>query len=443
MPLPFRSRAMDPTIHTSIPTIPRRPRAPDRRRPRSKSCACSTASIDPELHADIVELGMVDDIKVGSDGAVTVKVALTTAGLPAADPDQTGRRVEGPRLARCHRRLRRVRRDDRRAEARPPCSAHAGTHARTRRHRGPLHHRASSRSRAGRVASASRRSPSTSPSRSPRRAARSACSTPTSGASACRGCSASKAGSAAPTARSTPNMVEVPNPDDPAGPAGTVKVVSMGFLVDDESTALMWRGLILTKALEQFLTDVRWGEIDYLLIDMPPGHRRHPDGPGPACFRRPRCSSSPRRRSRRRRSRCASPTWPAAAYVKIVGVVENMSEFVPPDGSRHPVFGRGGGEALARRDRRAARRPHPARAGGVAKAATPAGRSCSSTPDSAAGVEFRRLADRIVDELLPPIEMSGARPVSSTDRGRRSRRRQRTGRRTPGPVHVVDHGYLT
>ena len=45
----------------------------------------------------------------------------------------------------------------------------------------------------------------------------------------------------------------------------------MGFLVDDESTALMWRGLILTKALEQFLTDVRWGELDYLLVDMPPG----------------------------------------------------------------------------------------------------------------------------------------------------------------------------
>src|SRR5262249_51553865 len=50
---------------------------------------------------------------------------------------------------------------------------------------------------------------------------------------------------------------------------GQLKVVSMGFLVDDEGTALMWRGLVLTKALEQFLTDVRWGEMDYLLIDMP------------------------------------------------------------------------------------------------------------------------------------------------------------------------------
>ena len=53
--------------------------------------------------------------------------------------------------------------------------------------------------------------------------------------------------------------------------AGRLRVVSMGFLVEDEGSALMWRGLILAKALEQFLTDVRWGELDYLLIDMPPG----------------------------------------------------------------------------------------------------------------------------------------------------------------------------
>jgi ATP-binding protein involved in chromosome partitioning len=52
--------------------------------------------------------------------------------------------------------------------------------------------------------------------------------------------------------------------------SGTLKVVSTGFLVE-EDTALMWRGLMLTKAVEQFLRDVAWGEMDYLLIDMPPG----------------------------------------------------------------------------------------------------------------------------------------------------------------------------
>src|SRR5262249_42217110 len=53
--------------------------------------------------------------------------------------------------------------------------------------------------------------------------------------------------------------------------AGLLKVVSTGMLVDDEGTALMWRGLMLTKAVEQFLRDVHWGPLDYLLIDMPPG----------------------------------------------------------------------------------------------------------------------------------------------------------------------------
>ena len=111
--------------------------------------------------------------------------------------------------------------------------------------------------------------------REPRRRARgarahaSACSTPTSGASASRACSASTAASAATDGKIDAAHLDVPNAD--GGRRGTLKVVSMGFLVDDEGTALMWRGLILTKALEQFLTDVRWGELDYLLIDMPPG----------------------------------------------------------------------------------------------------------------------------------------------------------------------------
>ncbi|MEE3352614.1 MAG: P-loop NTPase, partial [Actinomycetota bacterium] len=52
---------------------------------------------------------------------------------------------------------------------------------------------------------------------------------------------------------------------------GVVKVVSMGFLVDDEESALMWRGLILNRAVQHFCEDVAWGPMDYLLIDMPPG----------------------------------------------------------------------------------------------------------------------------------------------------------------------------
>ncbi len=50
-----------------------------------------------------------------------------------------------------------------------------------------------------------------------------------------------------------------------------VKLVSTGLIVETEETALMWRGLMLSKALEQFLNQVEWGELDYLVIDMPPG----------------------------------------------------------------------------------------------------------------------------------------------------------------------------
>ena len=52
---------------------------------------------------------------------------------------------------------------------------------------------------------------------------------------------------------------------------GNLKVISTGLITSDEDTALMWRGLMLSKALEQFLTDVEWGDLDYLIIDLPPG----------------------------------------------------------------------------------------------------------------------------------------------------------------------------
>ena len=53
---------------------------------------------------------------------------------------------------------------------------------------------------------------------------------------------------------------------------GLVRVVSMGFLVEDEESALMWRGLMLNRGVQHFLQDVDWGDdLDYLLIDMPPG----------------------------------------------------------------------------------------------------------------------------------------------------------------------------
>jgi len=60
-------------------------------------------------------------------------------------------------------------------------------------------------------------------------------------------------------------------PNEKVVDTGLLKIVSMGFLVDQEETALMWRGLMLNRAVQHFLEDVQWGYLDYLLIDMPPG----------------------------------------------------------------------------------------------------------------------------------------------------------------------------
>ena len=143
-----------------------------------------------------------------------------------------------------------------------------------------------------------------------------------------------------------PAQVAVANLDDPDGPAGRIAVVSMGLLVDDEDTALMWRGLILSKALEQFLTDVSWGDLDYLLLDMPPG-----TGDIQMALSRllPQTEmlvvTTPAKNAQKVAARVADMA--RRSYLKVLGVVENMSEFVAPDGSRHAIFGSGGGKRLA------------------------------------------------------------------------------------------------
>jgi ATP-binding protein involved in chromosome partitioning len=94
------------------------------------------------------------------------------------------------------------------------------------------------------------------------------------------------------------------------------------------------------------------------------------------------------------------------SYMNVVGVVENMSELVLPDGTRHAVFGAGGGQALAAEVHAplVARIPLEA----TVSAGGDAGRPVVLTdPDGAAGRAFTALAARVVDDLLPPVEMSG------------------------------------
>lgn len=126
-----------------------------------------------------------------------------------------------------------------------------------------------------------------------------------------------------------------------------IHVVSTGLLLEDEDTALMWRGLMLSKAVEQFLHDVAWPkDLDYLLIDMPPG-----TGDVQMALARllPQAEmvvvTTPQKAAQKVAARVADMA--RRSYLPVVGVIENMSGFTAPDGQHFDLFGSGGGQELA------------------------------------------------------------------------------------------------
>jgi ATP-binding protein involved in chromosome partitioning len=141
----------------------------------------------------------------------------------------------------------------------------------------------------------------------------------------------------------------LPDPQDgkmiPAEAFG-VKVMSIGFLVP-RGQPLIWRGPMLHSAIRQFLSDVAWGELDYLVVDLPPGtgdaqlslSQTLPLSGGLIVTMPQRVSLEDARRGLE---------MFRAMQVPVLGVVENMSYLELPDGSRMDVFGQGGGEVLAR-----------------------------------------------------------------------------------------------
>ena len=126
---------------------------------------------------------------------------------------------------------------------------------------------------------------------------------------------------------------------------GSLHVVSTGFLVA-EDTALMWRGLMLTKAVEQFLRDVEWGDLDDLLIDMPPGTGDVQMGLARLL---PRAQmvvvTTPARAAQKVAQRAADMA--RRSFVDVVGVIEHMSAFTCAHGEHYALFGAGGGTELA------------------------------------------------------------------------------------------------
>jgi ATP-binding protein involved in chromosome partitioning len=124
-----------------------------------------------------------------------------------------------------------------------------------------------------------------------------------------------------------------------------VKVMSIGFFVEEDS-AVVWRGPMLHKALTQFLEDVEWGELDFLLVDLPPGTG---DVSMTLAQLLPQAKflivTTPQPVAQKVARRAAEMAH--KVDLEIGGVIENMAGFVTPDGERYALFGEGGGQALA------------------------------------------------------------------------------------------------
>ena len=125
-----------------------------------------------------------------------------------------------------------------------------------------------------------------------------------------------------------------------------IKVMSIGFFMGSEDAAVVWRGPMLHKALTQFLEDVDWGELDYLLIDLPPGTG---DVSMTLAQLLPQAKfvivTTPQPTAQKVARRAAEMAH--KVNLEIAGVIENMAGFVTPGGERFAIFGEGGGQALA------------------------------------------------------------------------------------------------
>jgi ATP-binding protein involved in chromosome partitioning len=132
----------------------------------------------------------------------------------------------------------------------------------------------------------------------------------------------------------------------PLDAAGGVKAISIEFFLNEQDQAITWRGPMLHKAIRQFLEDVDWGELDYLLIDLPPGTG---DVSMTLAQLLPQAKfvivTTPQPAAQKVAARAAETA--KRFDLEIAGVIENMSGFTTPDGERFTIFGEGGGQLLA------------------------------------------------------------------------------------------------
>ena len=302
---------------------------------------------DPELHRSIVELGMVREVDPAADGTVSVLVALTVAGCPLRNEIQ--HRVNSALLAvdgvtgvsLDFTVMTDEEREDLRRRLHGNGQAHGHAHGQPQGH---------AEGRATPFAQPGSRTRPLLISSGKGGVGKSSVTTNLAVALAARGHSVGVV-DADIYGFSIPRMLGADRDpvviDEMLLPteAWGVRCISIGYFVPD-GQAVIWRGPMLHKALEQFLTDVYWDDPDFLLVDMPPGtgdiaislSQYLPRGevfvvttPQPAAQKVARLSAA----------------MAGKVNLSVRGVIENMSWFTGDDGKRYELFGAGGGAALA------------------------------------------------------------------------------------------------
>ena len=301
---------------------------------------------DPELHRSIVDLGMVRDVKIGKDGKISVQIALTIAGCPLRNEIQSrvgGAVTQIPGVTDFALDFT-VMTDQERADLREKLHGHSHAPANGAQAHGHAEGKAVPFNEPGNK---------TRPlliSSGKGGVGKSSVTVNLAVALASQGykvgvVDADIYGYSVPRMLGTDRDPVVIDEMLVPPSAHGVSCISIGYFVP-EGQAVIWRGPMLHKALEQFLTDVFWDEPDFLLIDMPPGTgdialslaQYLPRGevfvvttPQPAA----------------QKVASLSAAMAAKVNLEVRGVIENMSFFTGDDGKRYEIFGSGGGAELA------------------------------------------------------------------------------------------------
>jgi len=182
-----------------------------------------------------------------------------------------------------------------------------------------------------------------------------------------------------------------------------LKVISMGFL-SGEDEAIMWRGLMLNRAVQHFLEDVRWGALDYLVIDLPPGTGDVQMGLARMV---PRAEvlvvTTPNKAAQKVAGRVADMAL--RGHIRVAGVIENMSAFTCEHGGTYEIFGSGGGQRLA--DEIGVPLVGSVPLSASVAAAGDAGMPIALDDAGPLADVFAAIAARVVTEISPLVEMAG------------------------------------